>query len=182
MARIIKKYSNRRLYDTDASRYVNLQQVAGMVRDGLEVEVVDAKTGEDLTRHVLTQIIVDDSRDTEGGPPVEFLRDLIKASDQAQKDFLRWYLGTAAGVYERLQEAWRNQPGLPSLKGQRQLWEKVLDPFGAVRGMAQVLSREDRDAAAVPASRSADVADAASELAELRQRLEELESRLNRST
>jgi len=57
--RIIKKYSNRRLYDTSASKYVNLDELAGLVRDGEEVQVVDAKTGTDLTRPVLVQIVME---------------------------------------------------------------------------------------------------------------------------
>lgn len=57
--RTIKKYSNRRLYDTSASKYVNLDELAGLVRDGEEVRVVDAKTGADLTRPVLVQIVME---------------------------------------------------------------------------------------------------------------------------
>src|SRR5690242_21647636 len=56
----IKKYANRRLYDTESSTYITLDRLAQMVREGREFEVVDAKTGEDITRQVLTQIIVDE--------------------------------------------------------------------------------------------------------------------------
>ena len=56
----IKKYANRRLYDTESSAYITLDRLAAMVREGREFEVVDAKTGEDITRQVLTQIIVDE--------------------------------------------------------------------------------------------------------------------------
>jgi polyhydroxyalkanoate synthesis repressor PhaR len=56
----IKKYANRRLYDTESSAYITLDRLAEMVREGREFEVVDAKTGEDITRQVLTQIIVDE--------------------------------------------------------------------------------------------------------------------------
>ena len=59
---VIKKYENRRLYDTTNSRYVNLEEVAQLVQSGKDVEVVDAATGEDLTRLVLTQIIVEDAK------------------------------------------------------------------------------------------------------------------------
>ena len=59
---VIKKYENRRLYDTGASRYVNLEDVARMVREGVEVQVVDARSGEDLTRVILTQVIVEDAK------------------------------------------------------------------------------------------------------------------------
>ena len=59
---VIKKYENRRLYDTSASRYVNLEAVAELLREGREVQVVEAKSGDDITRQVLTQIIVDQSK------------------------------------------------------------------------------------------------------------------------
>ena len=64
---VIKKYENRRLYDTKGSRYVNLDGVAEMVRSGEDIQVIDSKTGEDVTRHVLTQIIVDGARDPDRG-------------------------------------------------------------------------------------------------------------------
>ena len=73
-AALIKKYGNRRLYDTTGSRYVNLDEVAGFIRQGKDVQVLDAKTGKDLTRVVLTQIITDDARDKPTGLPLELLR------------------------------------------------------------------------------------------------------------
>jgi len=56
----IKKYANRRLYDTESSSYITLDKLAGMIRDGRDFEVLDAKSGEDITHQVLTQIIVDE--------------------------------------------------------------------------------------------------------------------------
>lgn len=102
---VIKKYENRRLYDTAASRYVNLEDVAKLIRDGADLQVVDAKTGEDLTRVTLTQIIVDDARDEPAGLPLELLRQLIVASDKARQDFMMWYLNTAFENYQKMQEA-----------------------------------------------------------------------------
>ena len=56
---VIKKYENRRLYNTAESRYINLEEITALIRKGGDVQVVDAKTGEDLTRPVLTQIVID---------------------------------------------------------------------------------------------------------------------------
>lgn len=106
---MIKKYENRRLYDTSASRYVNLEDVAGLIRQGAEVQVQDAKTGEDLTRVILTQIIVEDARDKQAGLPLELLRQLIVASDQARQDFMMWYLKAAFDTYQQVQETVQNQ-------------------------------------------------------------------------
>lgn len=99
----IKRYPNRRLYDTSAGKYVNLADIAAAVRRGAEVKVVDAKTGEDLTRVVLTQIIVEDAKEQPVGLPLELLRQLIVASDHAGREFLMWYLGAAFDAYRKVQ-------------------------------------------------------------------------------
>src|ERR1051326_441374 len=102
---VIKKYPNRRLYDTASRRYVNLDDLAALVRGGTEVQVVDARTGEDLTRIVLTQIIVEDAKDQPGGLPLELLRQLIMAFDRAGREFIMWYLKSAFNAYGKVQEA-----------------------------------------------------------------------------
>jgi polyhydroxyalkanoate synthesis repressor PhaR len=107
---VIKKYENRRLYDTGASRYVNLEDVARMVREGVEVQVVDARSGEDLTRVILTQVIVEDAKGHESGLPLDLLRKLIVASDRATHDFLTWYLTTVTDMYQKAQSALQTRP------------------------------------------------------------------------
>lgn len=101
---VIKKYGNRRLYDTTGSRYVNLDDLAAHVRAGREVRVVDAKTGQDLTRVVLTQIITEDAKGKPTGLPLELLRQLIIASDEVRQEFLMWYLKSAFDTYHKLQD------------------------------------------------------------------------------
>lgn len=102
---VIKKYPNRRLYDTSSRRYVNLDDLAALIRQGTEVQVVDAKTGEDLTRVVLTQIIVEDAKGQPTGLPLELLRQLIMTSDRAGQEFIMWYLKSAFDAYGKVQEA-----------------------------------------------------------------------------
>lgn len=92
MTRLIRKYGNRRLYDTTAKRYVNLDEIAQIVREGCDLQVVDAKSGEDLTRATLTQIIMEDAKHREGGLPLEILRELISLSDKARHELLGWYV------------------------------------------------------------------------------------------
>ncbi len=101
---VIKKYGNRRLYDTANSRYVNLDDIAALVREGKEVSVVDAKTGQDLTRVTLTQIITEDAKDKPTGLPLELLRQLIIASDEVRQEFVMWYLKSAFDTFEKVQE------------------------------------------------------------------------------
>ena len=102
---LIKKYPNRRLYNSSAGAYVNLNDLAALIRQGQEIQVVDAKTGEDITRVVLTQIIVEDAKDAPTGLPLELLRQLIMASDRAGKEFIMWYLKSAFDTYEKVQGA-----------------------------------------------------------------------------
>ncbi len=107
---VVKKYENRRLYDTAASRYVNLDDIARMVREGVEVQVVDARSGEDLTRVILTQVIMEDAKGRDSGLPLELLRKLIVASDRATHEFLTWYLSTVTDMYQKAQSALQTRP------------------------------------------------------------------------
>jgi polyhydroxyalkanoate synthesis repressor PhaR len=106
---LIRKYSDRRLYDTSASRYVKLEDIARMVRQGIDVEVRDARTGKDLTAVVLTQIIVEDARDRQTALPLELLQQLVKASDRATHEFLSWYLESTLDLYHKAQESVRTR-------------------------------------------------------------------------
>jgi polyhydroxyalkanoate synthesis repressor PhaR len=108
---VIKKYGNRRLYDTVASRYVNLDDVAALIREGKDVKVVDANTGQDLTRVTLTQIISEDVKDKPTGLPLELLRQLIVASDEVRQEFIMWYLKSALDTYQKVQDAVQNRLG-----------------------------------------------------------------------
>jgi polyhydroxyalkanoate synthesis repressor PhaR len=103
-ATIIKKYPNRRLYDTSSGRYVNLEDVAALIREGAEVSVVDARTGKDVTRTVLTQIIAEDAKDEPSGVPLELLRQLVLTTDRAGQDFMSWYLKSAVEAYQKVQQ------------------------------------------------------------------------------
>jgi polyhydroxyalkanoate synthesis repressor PhaR len=88
MAYVIKRYSNRKLYDTQESRYVTLDEIEEMIRAGKEVSVVDAATGEDLTSVTLTQIILENERNRRTSLPAAFLHQLIKYGETWQ-DFIQ---------------------------------------------------------------------------------------------
>src|SRR4029079_6329986 len=102
----IKKYANRRLYDTESSTYITLERLAAMVREAREFEVVDAKTGEDITRQVLTQIIVDE--EARGGAtmlPINFLKQLIALYGNSSQNLVPQYLEAAMDAFQRNQSA-----------------------------------------------------------------------------
>lgn len=95
---LIKKYGNRRLYDTDTSRYVTLEELTAKIRDGAEVRVVDAKTGEDLTQPTLTQIIFE-GRGAQDLLPSPLLHQLVRLQDDALSEFFGRYLQGALELY-----------------------------------------------------------------------------------
>ncbi len=105
---VIKKYANRRLYNTDTSSYVTLEDLCVMVKDGSEFIVYDAKSGEDLTRTILSQIIFEQESKGEHLLPTNFLRSIIGFYDNSLKDFVPHYLETTmktfAGNQEKMQE------------------------------------------------------------------------------
>jgi len=151
---VIKRYPNRRLYDTSAGKYVNLGDVAAAVRQGAEIQVVDAKTGEDLTRVILTQIIVEDAKGQPAGLPLELLRQLIVASDQAGRDFLMWYLKSAFEAYRKVQDTVQSRLG--------EVRAAALSPLNMMKNLLS--------GPPPPATEA--------ELAQLHQRVAELEARL----
>jgi len=163
---LIKKYTDRRLYDTSASRYVTLEDIAGMVRKGIDVEVRDRRSGKDVTSITLTQIIVEDARDRESTLPLQLLREIIRASDRAGHDFISWYLTSTLELYQKAQEKVRT--GIVDAK------TAVSAPFDFVRGLLAGQTWPPTSAPNPPASPANDSV----EVETLRRRVEELEARL----
>ena len=101
----IKKYANRRLYDTESSSYITLDRLAAMIREGRDFEVVDAKSGEDITHQVLTQIIVDEESRGSTMLPVNFLRQLIGLYGGQMQGAVPSYLDAAMEAFQKNQQA-----------------------------------------------------------------------------
>ena len=104
---VVKKYANRRLYNTESSSYVTLEDLAGMVRLGRDFIVFDAKSGEDITRSVLTQIIVEEESKGRSLLPENFLRQLIGFYGDSLQSVLPRYLEFAMAGFARQQEQMR---------------------------------------------------------------------------
>src|SRR5213082_2119141 len=121
MAYVIKRYSNRKLYDTQESRYVTLEEIEEMVRAGKEISVVDAASGEDLTAVTLTQIILENQRSHRSGLPTAFLHQLIKHGEAWQEFVQRSMKSSLEGVVsnqremERVFQDWASRAGWGSL-------------------------------------------------------------------
>ncbi len=105
---VIKKYANRRLYDTSASAYVTLEHLSELTRQGKEFIVQDAKTGDDLTRAVLAQIIFEQENKKEGVLPVSFLRQLIQFYGDNFQTMLPAYLEMSMKSFNQQQDKWRD--------------------------------------------------------------------------
>jgi len=106
---IIKKYANRRLYNTATSSYVTLDDLRKMVQENIEFRVIDAKTNEDLTRSVLTQIIVEEESRGQNLLPISFLRQIIAMYEDNMRWTLPQYLETVMGWYARHQQEVQRQ-------------------------------------------------------------------------
>lgn len=154
---ITEKYENRRLYDSSNSRYVNLEDIAQMVRQGTDIRVVDAVTGEDLTRLVLTQIIVESAKVPDSPFPIDMLRGMIIASGRLSQEGMRAYMNTMLDFYQNTYRAFA--PGLAS--------------FAGVRRANAEAPRSNPGAHAGQTSETE-----ASSVEELRRRIEDLEHRL----
>jgi polyhydroxyalkanoate synthesis repressor PhaR len=194
----IKKYANRRLYNTATSSYVTLDHLADMVKRGQEFNVHDAKTGEDITRAVLTQIIFEE--EGKGGQqllPIQFLRQLIRFYGDSMQNLLPGYLNLSMDSFSKNHERMREQlastfgsnPMLKDFEGlARQnmaMFERTLrmfTPFGAL--MPNRTQHRDetgtQDAQAEPAtgtSADQEIAELKAQLDAMRRQLDELANR-----
>jgi polyhydroxyalkanoate synthesis repressor PhaR len=106
---VIKKYANRRLYDTGRSSYVTLDDLCEMVKEGHEFVVQDAKTGKDITRSVLTQIVAEQESQGENLLPTNFLRTLIGFYGDNFQNFIPGYLEQTPDLFVKNQERMREQ-------------------------------------------------------------------------
>jgi polyhydroxyalkanoate synthesis repressor PhaR len=105
---IIKKYANRRLYDTESSSYITLERLAEMVRQKRDFKVVDAKTGEDITHNVLTQIIMDEESRGKTMLPINFLRQLIGMYGDSMQSMVPQYLEASLEAFQKNQSQFRD--------------------------------------------------------------------------
>jgi polyhydroxyalkanoate synthesis repressor PhaR len=104
---IIKKYANRRLYNTETSSYITLEHLAAMTREGRDFKVIDAKTEEDITHNVLTQIIMEEETRGQTMLPVSFLRQLISLYGDSMQSMVPQYLEASMEAFRRNQTQFR---------------------------------------------------------------------------
>jgi polyhydroxyalkanoate synthesis repressor PhaR len=135
---VIKKYANRRLYNTETSSYITLDLLSQMTREGREFVVVDAKTGEDITHNVLTQIIMEEEQRGKNMLPVNFLRQLIAMYGDSMQSMVPQYLEASMDAFrknqQQFQEAMKGAFGGGPLaeiaKRNMQMFEAAASAFG----------------------------------------------------
>ena len=125
---VIKKYANRRLYNTQTSSYVTLDHLAAMVKEGTEFEVQDARTGEDITRSVLTQIIFEEEAKGQNLLPIKFLRQLIRFYGDSLQAFVPGYLDMSMDSFT---------------KNQGEMRDRIAQALGGGNTMVETLTRQN---------------------------------------
>lgn len=164
---IIKKYANRRLYNTASSSYITLDDLARMTRDGIEFQVVDAKTGDDITHSILTQIIMEE--EASGGEqmlPVSFLRQLIAMYGNSMQAMMPHYLEASMAHFR---------------DNQAKLHEAFLagNPLAKLAQNNMAMMRAATEAFMPKPARPADKGDGQSELAALREQMAAMQKKLD---
>jgi len=104
---IIKKYSNRRLYDSTNKRYVTLDDISSLIREGSEIKVIDSQSGEDISKVILIQVILESEKNKEDILPVSFLHMLIKYGNKVAKDFFENYFLMMFQPYNYVKDNYR---------------------------------------------------------------------------
>jgi polyhydroxyalkanoate synthesis repressor PhaR len=188
---VIKKYANRRLYNTDTSAYVTLDDLAEMVRSGADFVVFDARTGEDLTHAVLTQIIVEqESKGQQTLLPIGFLRQLIRFYGNNIERLVPSYLEYSLDTLTREQEKYRKQFadtfGGAAIEAMQEQTRKNLEIFTRALNMFSPFTTFEQPksppGSAVPPA-SAEAASARpqpDEIAELKSQLAAIQTQLNK--
>jgi polyhydroxyalkanoate synthesis repressor PhaR len=174
---IIKKYANRRLYNTASSSYITLEDLARMVRENIEFQVLDAKSGDDITHSILTQIIMDEEANGEQMLPVSFLRQLIGMYGNSMQAMMPSYLEASMANFRD------NQSKI------REAFEKGISatPFAAIHETNMAMMRAAADVfmpgvakgKTKAGSPAAPTAPANDELAQLRQQMAAMQKKLD---
>ena len=172
---IIKKYANRRLYDTESSSYITLDRLAEMVRQKRQFKVVDAKSGEDITRQVLAQIIMDEEARGSEMLPINFLRQLIGMYGGNMQAQVPHYLEASLDAFQRNQSQFRDAiAGALSNNPFAEMARRNMEMFQAAAAGA------GKPGGAKPAGTGGDASARDEEIARLKAQLADLQSKVEK--
>lgn len=181
---VIKKYANRRLYNTEKSSYVTLDNLAEMVREGQDFVVIDAKSGEDITRSVLTQIIFEEESKGHNMLPTKFLRQLIGLYGDSVQGFVPGYLEASMETFTKNQDELRDQmqgavSGNPAMAGFEALARQNMDWFDSAMRMFKPSASGASDNAE-PTMTNTDLEASDVELGDLKAQLAQMQAQLSK--
>ena len=175
---IIKKYANRRLYNTESSSYITLEHLAQMTRDGRDFKVIDAKSEDDITHTVLTQIIMDEENRGQTMLPVSFLRQLISLYGDSMQAMVPQYLEASMEAFRRNQTQFRSAMEGAFAGGPfAEIAKRNLEMFEAAASAFKVKGGGAPTATTSPAAPAAAKED---ELAALKEQLAGLQAKLDK--
>lgn len=139
---LLKKYPNRRLYDTERSAYVTLVQISDLIKAGRQVEVIDAKTGEDVTAFILTQIVLEEARNKNALLPAPLLHLIIRYGENMLSEFFEKYLELAVRNYVSCKSAFDDQfrSWLGMSADFSAMAQKNVPPFGSMASFMDLFS------------------------------------------
>jgi polyhydroxyalkanoate synthesis repressor PhaR len=183
---VIKKYANRRLYNTASSSYVTLEHLADMVKKGIDFVVYDAKTNEDITRSVLTQIIFEEESQGQSLLPIQFLRQLISFYGNSLQAFLPSYLELSLATFAQQQERMRNQFASLGQGGGMNAYEEQIRQnlalFDRAMKMFSPFAYAKPDEPPAPAAPAPKAAESSSDeaLTELRKQMAEMQAQIEK--
>jgi polyhydroxyalkanoate synthesis repressor PhaR len=141
---VIKRYGNRRLYNTETRSYVNYEELAKLVRDGQDIKVIDSTSKEDVTKAVLIQLILEEEKNNKTVLPTQFLFQLLRSREESMQDFFKNHLSASFDAYLRTKEEFdkRFRSVLEMAVSAPQMWEKLIPGADIVR---EVLSGKRKD-------------------------------------
>ncbi|MGN6376186.1 MAG: polyhydroxyalkanoate synthesis repressor PhaR [Sphingomonas sp.] len=172
---IIKKYANRRLYNTETSSYITLDHLAAMIREGRDFKVVDAKTDADITHNVLTQIIMEEEARGQTMLPVNFLRQLIAMYGDSMQALVPGYLDASMDSFRRNQEQFKSAvEGAFANSPFAEIAKRNMEMFEAATSAFKTPSRPAAKPAEPAASKDDEIAALKAEMARLQDKIEKL--------
>jgi len=181
---LIKRYASRRLYNTETSDYVTLEDIAEFIRDGREVQIIDLKSGDDLTRQYLLQIVAEHESRGESVLPISVLTDLVRSYTTQATSVVPEFLAASFEMLREGQSAMMenmtknnplaSMPGMDAMRAQQEAFMKAVT--GGIGGLSSAPEREESkpDDAETESGEGEDLTEIRKQLAELQEKLSKM--------
>lgn len=185
---LIKRYASRRLYNTETSDYVTLEDIAAIIRSGRQVQIIDLKSGDDLTRQYLLQIIAEHESRGEAVLPLDVLTDLVRSYTPHTRSIVPQFLATSFQMlrdsqsqmlenFSNFQSPMASMPGMEAFKRQQEMFLKAMSSGWDVAGSSGPQREDDDDDTSASVGRTAGKDD---DMNEIRRQLSELQKKISK--